>query len=211
MADQSWHRPLQLALGHVGLGFQAAEKGLHMGVVIAIRPAAHALSEPVGDEQPFEAVGCVLDALIRVEQRSVARPMSSERVAERRTGQFCRTVLRGCPAENPPSELIHDHGEEQPTALSVYVSVIAHPHFSFSCCRAAFKQPVRHLVLRCSARPRSEPACLLRHQALFTHQASYAMTSARVSHVVEHPLEPRAAVNTAMSGERLAQRTQQLP
>ena len=77
MADQLWYRPLHLILGHVGFGFQAAEEELHMGIVIAIRPAAHALSEPVGDEQPYEAVGCVLDALIRIQQCHIAWPVSS--------------------------------------------------------------------------------------------------------------------------------------
>lgn len=170
MTNQPGDGFLHFGLGHVRLGLQRAEERLHMGVVVAVGATAHALGQPAPAYKRFEVVGSVFDALIRMEQRSRARPVPFSGIAQGITGQLRGARLGRRPTKDLTGVLVHDHGEKRPASPGMNVGVIAHPDISLSRCWATIKQMIRHLVLCGAPGPWPKPTRLLRNQAILAHQ-----------------------------------------
>ena len=106
------------------LGFHNTEKRLGYGIVPAVPLAAHALDKFMFIELFTKIGACILDATIRVKDKSPARTTSPYRPLQRRDHHLMAQRTAQRPTNYQAREQIDDHRQIQPTRTGSQVRYI---------------------------------------------------------------------------------------
>ena len=108
-------------------GLQEMEERLHVGVVVHLAGAVHALDDVVASQEGFEVVSGVFDAAVAVEDQARGGVAQCDGAAQGVAGESGIAQVGQTPADDPAGELVHDHGQVVPLVAYPQVSHIAHP------------------------------------------------------------------------------------